>query len=88
MTQAEAILAHLESGRTITPLEALRDYGCFRLGARIYDLKQQGHQIERRMISVRGRIAGECRVAEYRLAHPQTEHTADTGTDCGTSAGS
>ena len=42
MTQNDAILNHLTSGRSITPLDALRDYGCFRLAARIDDLRKQG----------------------------------------------
>lgn len=44
-TQAKQILDHLNSGRTITPIDALEQYGCFRLAARIHDLKQAGHKI-------------------------------------------
>jgi hypothetical protein len=44
-SQKDAILDHLRSGKSITPLEALALYGCFRLGARIYDLKHEGHDI-------------------------------------------
>ena len=50
MTQAEAILADLKRGKSITPFDALYDYGCLRLGARIYDLKRAGHPIMRRMV--------------------------------------
>ena len=38
------VLDHLRNG-PITPIEALHRYGCFRLAARIYDLRQDGHQI-------------------------------------------
>lgn len=44
-TQEQAILSHLKSGKTLTPLEALERYGCFRLGARIWDMKQAGYNI-------------------------------------------
>jgi hypothetical protein len=45
-TQSERILAHLrEHPEGITPLEALNEYGCLRLSARIYDLRAEGHQI-------------------------------------------
>lgn len=37
--QEESILAHLRSGKHITPLEALGVYGVFRLGARIFNIK-------------------------------------------------
>lgn len=45
MTQCEMILDHLQQYGSITPMTALNRYGCMRLGARIYDLKRQGHDI-------------------------------------------
>ena len=44
-SQNEKIKAHLLSGRSITPLDALYQFGCFRLSARIYDLRDQGMNI-------------------------------------------
>ncbi|MCF6777311.1 helix-turn-helix domain-containing protein [Thiotrichales bacterium 19X7-9] len=46
MQQSEAILKHLKRHGSITPLEALNEYGCLRLGARIYDLRSQGIEIK------------------------------------------
>ena len=46
MTQTEAIRRHLQQGRPITPLEALQEYGCFRLAARIDELRHEGLDIE------------------------------------------
>lgn len=46
MTQTEMIRTHLENGRDITPLEALDQYGCFRLAARIDELRKAGLDIE------------------------------------------
>ena len=46
MTQTEMIRAHLQSGRDITPIDALNHYGCFRLAARIKELRNQGLPIE------------------------------------------
>jgi len=65
MTQAEQILAHLEAGKSITPLEALKEYGIFRLGARIYDLKREGHDIEASTIED---ARTKKHFASYRLA--------------------
>lgn len=62
-TQAEKILEHLKSGQTITPLEALRKYGCLRLGARVWDLKQKGTAIDMRII----KTESGAHVAEYSL---------------------
>lgn len=65
-TQNRAILKHLKKHRTITPMQALRLYGVFRLGARIYDLKDSGHKIITEIIEVTS-SRGKKRVAEYRL---------------------
>lgn len=62
-TQTAQILAHLKTGRSITPLEALDQYGCFRLGARIFDLKERGFKIH----SERVEVAPGKRVASYTL---------------------
>lgn len=66
--QNKAVLKHLNKG-PITPLQALRLYGCFRLGARIYDLRAAGHKIKAKMIEVRSRN-GKKRVAQYTLDKP------------------
>ena len=39
------VLAHLVSGKSITPMEALELYGSFRLGAIIFELRDIGHKI-------------------------------------------
>jgi len=67
-SQAELILADLQKGQTITPLDALRRYGCLRLAARIDDLRREGYTIETRM-----RRSGRKHWAEYSLARGQLE---------------
>lgn len=44
-THKAQILAYLQSGKSITPIDALQLFGCFRLGARIYDLRKSGVEI-------------------------------------------
>lgn len=51
-SQSSRILGHLAHGRRLTPLEALKLFGCLRLGARIYALKRRGHKIGRDMVSL------------------------------------
>lgn len=41
MSHEQLIEMHLKSGKTITPLQALRKWGCLRLGARIYGLRKR-----------------------------------------------
>ena len=47
MTQNVQILRYLETGKTLTPIDALTLFGSFRLGARIFELRQQGHEIKK-----------------------------------------
>lgn len=68
-SQKAEILAYIQEYGSITPLEAIVEIGCFRLGARIYDLKDDGHPIQTRMVEVpRKRRPGMARVAQYYLA--------------------
>lgn len=64
MTQSEMILEALQRGETLTPLDSLKRFGCLRLGARIWDLKQCGHEIDMRLIDV----GNGKHVASYSLA--------------------
>lgn len=45
MSQTKNILNHLQTYGHITPLQALNLYGCFRLAARIKELRKE-HYIE------------------------------------------
>lgn len=44
-TQKEQIKKYLLSRKTITPIQALNKFGCFRLAAVIYKLKDDGLKI-------------------------------------------
>ena len=59
-TQCAAILAHLESGKSITALVALDKFGCFRLAARIHELKYAGNAIRSAKVKM-----GEKWIARY-----------------------
>lgn len=48
MSQSASIIKHLRLHPT---MDALRKFGCFRLGARIWDLKHQGHKIKSTRVS-------------------------------------
>jgi len=49
-SQNKLIRKHLEDGIAISPMDALQLYDCFRLSARIYDLKRQGMPIVSEMV--------------------------------------
>lgn len=65
--QREMILRYMRDFGSITPLDALREFGCMRLGARIYDLKRHGHQINSTMDSSVNRYGHRVRYARYSL---------------------
>lgn len=46
MSKQNKILDHLMKWKSITPLEALSEYGCFRLSSRIFDLRSEGYPIK------------------------------------------
>lgn len=66
-TQCDCILEILKTGRSITQLEALNLCGCFRLAARIHDLRDRGNDIITETITTQ---SGK-KVASYRLASTQ-----------------
>jgi len=66
-TQNEAILAWLETGSGITPLDALQRFGCFRLGARIFELRRMGWEIDSTMVKT---VTGK-RIALYKMKSEQ-----------------
>ena len=65
-SQNQAIMEYLLEGHSITPLEALEMFGCFRLGARIADLKKLGMRIQND--NPRDPVTGK-RYAKYHVVH-------------------
>jgi len=54
-SQTKLIRQHLEDGHAITAIMALNMFDCFRLAARIADLRQQGLDIITRKITRDGK---------------------------------
>jgi hypothetical protein len=71
MTDTQAVLRLLRArgAEGLTPLEALREVGTFRLAARIRDLRTAGHRIEREWVTT----SGQSRVARYVLVEERPE---------------
>ena len=67
MTPCGPILDYLMQGHTITQAEAITLFGCYRLGARIYDIKGQGFDIRREMEQGTNRFGEPVRYARYWL---------------------
>jgi len=46
MSQSVQVLNHMKQHGSITSLQALKLYGCFRLAARVYELRGKGHNVQ------------------------------------------
>lgn len=67
-SQKQFILKHLQRFGSIEPLTALREYGCYRLGARIADLRADGYNITTERIKAKSQITGRpVQFAKYIL---------------------
>ena len=64
MTQTQSIADYLKSGNSLTPLQALEMFGCFRLAARIKELKDSGYSINTHKL----KLPNGKSVASYRMA--------------------
>ena len=67
MTQTDMILDYLRERGSISQLEAAQELGCWRLGARIWDLRHEGHAIRREMVTSRNRFGVPVSYARYSL---------------------
>lgn len=63
-SQNALIKGWLLNGKSITPLDALNMFGCFRLSARIANLRDEGLPIVTDMVTISNK-----RVARYYLAN-------------------
>ncbi len=61
-SQNAGILQALKEGARITPMDALKMFGCFRLSARIADLRNGGMKIVTKYVTENGKT-----FAQYRL---------------------
>jgi hypothetical protein len=49
-SQRQKILKDLDAGYKLTQADAARLYGCWRLSARIHELREQGHPVKTEFI--------------------------------------
>ena len=62
-SQNALIKGWLLNGKSITPMEALNMFGCFRLSARIANLREEGLPVVTDMVTINDK-----RVARYYLS--------------------
>lgn len=67
MSQLDKVVRHLKMFETITPMEALKDYGIMRLGARIWEARKVGYDIMTEMVPDTNRFGEPVHYAKYIL---------------------
>jgi hypothetical protein len=63
MSQNKQIADYLNKGKKLTPIDALNKFGCFRLAARIADLRNEGMNIVTRTI----KLENKKQIAQYSV---------------------
>jgi hypothetical protein len=63
MNQTKQIAKYLKRGKKLTPIEALIKFQCFRLAARISDLRKDGMNIKTTIV----KLNNNKQVAQYSL---------------------
>ena len=66
-TQCQQVLDWLKR-EPITAMQALAHLSCFRLAARVHELKDSGHKINKRMVEVYDRHGAVRYIAQYWMA--------------------
>jgi hypothetical protein len=63
MSQNKQIADYLNTGKKLTPIDALNKFGCFRLAARIADLRNEGMNIVTNTIKLKNKK----QIAQYSI---------------------
>lgn len=67
--QTERLLAHLEAGKPIDGIKAWELLGIYRLSARIWDLREDGYDIEDVTIRGKNRFGEHVHYKKYFMAN-------------------
>ena len=65
--QCARVLSHMQKYGPITQAIAVEQYGCYRLSARIYDLRRQGYNISAYTVTGCNRFGDKVSWNEYKL---------------------
>jgi len=64
-SQTERLKEYLDSGKSLTRLEAYYAIGTMKLPARIFDIIQEGYPVKKEPIKVTNRFGEQLRVMQY-----------------------
>jgi len=67
VTKTQQVLEHLKDKGSITSWEAIQQYGATRLSSIIFNLREDGYDIETRIEVTKDRNGNTCQYANYIL---------------------
>jgi hypothetical protein len=67
LTQKEKVLRHLQEIGAVTPVQAFFDYSIMRLAAIVFELKEDGYDIETIMLRSTNKFGEPIRYAQYKI---------------------
>ena len=73
VTQVERIIDYIKRYGSITPLDALKEFGCMRLASRMCDIKAMGYGIVREFEHSKNQSGEPVKYARYRFADDERE---------------
>lgn len=79
MNQTEMVLDYIQKNGSITPLEALHFLGCFRLGARVWEIRSSGIPVEKEMVEENGKRYAKYYMKKSRSADGTAERQEAEG---------
>lgn len=65
VSQKKIVLDYIEEFGSITPIDAFRDLGVTRLAAKVFELKKDGHDIDKVIETGKNRFGNLTRYARY-----------------------
>lgn len=65
VSQKQMVLDYITEFGSITPIDAFRDLGVTRLAAKIFELKKDGHDIEKAIETGKNSFGNRTRYARY-----------------------
>lgn len=65
VSQKSMVLDYMEEFGSITPIDAFRDLGITRLSAIVFNLKEEGHDIDKVIETGKNRFGNRTRYARY-----------------------
>ena len=70
-TQRDAIMWHLKTYGNITSWEAIKEYGVTRLADKILTLRNEGYNIETKLVKKENRFGNISTIANYEYSVPK-----------------